>query len=206
MFNLIKFLFNLIIIGRLPKTLKEIQEAHIHRFAKWRVYCIKVSNKATFSDVESANMEIMIQRICSECGHTEYKSFYTPWCVIGSDLDNATEELLKYLNETIMYVPPKPAPKPEPIRCHHDWTKRGIVSESSDEDRYETDTYDDEAYQVASDMDKLRKHITSTIIAENNKVSEKNILECINEFANGVEFIEVKQCDKLAKKIYTLIS
>lgn len=224
MYKLLLFIFNFIIMGRIKKD--EVKpKIHEHTFDKWMLYDVSILNEYTFNDITKAHGRITIFRICNICGNTERIEYDTAFAKIGPELDETINKLIQYLNETIMYVKPKPEPKPIPIPCKHEWSKRGIVSEAHNDEygeiivqrycllcgdsetmKYQTDMFDDDVVAVSNSLKRLKEHIQSTLIESDIKTSEAEILDTIKNFANGVNFIEVSQCDKLAKNIHLLIN
>lgn len=203
-------------------------EEHVHNFGPWRLFeIVKITIDPTKPDElpqpKLYKNRITIHRICKVCGEIEYKDYDTSIVDSEDKLQNASNNLEEQLNETILYIPLKPAPKAPLPKCQHNWGKWAIISEISQEDHaqiviekycticgdvesktYKT-PYREDVFEVSTDLDNLRKHLTTTLLNP-NQLTTNDILEDIILFANGVEFIEVSQCNKLAARLSNLIN
>lgn len=232
MLTILHFLWDLIVIGNIKEWFRKEEKpftpdtpnSHYHKFGRWVILQI---SRVPLYVIEGGNAfqnKITIHRLCSVCGEIEYKFFETPLVDSEERLNEVTNELVNYLNETILYVKPIPVPDPPAPVCEHNWGKWNIVSEwqddnegriivqrycticgKTDEQRFGTDTYDDDRAQVYNDLKMLKNNIISTLLVDGEHITEAEILVEIIGFANGVQFIEVAQADKLARRLADLI-
>lgn len=173
------------------KETKEPANNCNHKWGHW--FHFTNHKESEFSLIENElkaynRAKIVIQRICSDCGELESKSYKTALFDNEKDLTEAHERILKYLEQTILKQPESPAPKPEPIKCEHEFTKYSIVSRwvgpthgeivierycnkccGFEKKHYETEKYSedfDNQNVIYQDMLALEESLKNTILKE----------------------------------------
>jgi len=223
MINLLIIILNCIIIGTwlcglFKREKKTTERSHSHSYGPWKIHDIKGTTwnviQADYPTKTEHSAYIHIQRICKDCGHIDKLCYETRHTDNPNEVNSAISEMISELESSILYVPPVKK------TCEHRWGRRGIVYEQIDDvtsgsitvQRYCLDCgtsdsktinipYTENPVELRENMTKTRNHIMDTLINENS-LTKDEILDIIHNFANGVEFIEVSQCDILAHNIH----
>lgn len=125
MIAILAFLWDLLIMGKLPwKKEEEPTYQCPHRWGHW---FLKDFGYPQFNDL-TYRARVEIARICNSCGKEETVTYNVGDFFTEVVAKQSLEMFLISLNEGILKPPAPPAPKPEPIKCDHEFNSYKIAS------------------------------------------------------------------------------
>lgn len=124
MIAILGFLWDLLVIGKLPWKKEELPTYPcMHSWGHWFL-----SDERQHYEHNNWWCSRTISRVCLVCGGFENKEYFTEKHAAATGAESAGIKLTEHLNNSILKPPAPPAPKPEPIKCDHEFSAWKIAS------------------------------------------------------------------------------